>query len=744
MNVIYWAKTLSSLVFVFLLSGVVLRADETVIVRSGNGSLGSQDTQVRVLRFGRQGLITPTTSDFITAQTAQFAWIEPACCGYVFPLPSDPTAQWVGTTPGFNPESALYAIPFQITDTVIASATLDLPYSVDNAINGIYINGSPISGNSFDGDYHSEYRFIRTDVAPLLKPNSTNWLYLNVYDFGGISALIFRATITVNGAVQGAQSISPDHGGNTGNVSVRVIGTNFTPGTQVKLTGSGSDIIGTNTTVLTSNILTSTLVLTNALPGSRTVLIVSPDGTSVPVPGDFTVEQGGAPDLRIQKIATPAVLGRNETYFITVSNVGTVDSGMVPVIEDLDPWFTFVAANPVPDAVRQAPKAFPPGTGGSYDAFVEWDLPSIAAGGSQLLTYTVALDSSFPVSKTVIGPACIEITRAACEVAEVACFSAAAFACVQEGPEACEELVESCHAPFAACLLGAGAICTTVGTGVRGSVDPNDLIGPAGTGIQRWIRGDQPVQYATLFENLPTATKPATDVILTDNLSSETLDLTTLSVGLISFGNSVYTPVNAPLMAAPFTANIDLRPNRDLIVRINAALNPATGQVTIKFLSIDPATGLPPIDPLVGFLPPGIDGSVLFTIMPKPDLATGTVIQNQATVVFDANPPINTPTWSNTIDNTKPVSSVSALQASQISSTFAVQWAGSDSDSGIKDFSIYVSDSGGSFTPWLTNTTATQADYVGTRFPMDRMIWQAESRNSIPATRMLRGSMRTA
>jgi hypothetical protein len=32
---------------------------------------------------------------------------------------------------------------------------------------------------------------------------------------------------------------------------------------------------------------------------------------------------------------------------------------------------------------------------------------------------------------------------------------------------------------------------------------------------------------------------------------------------------------------------------------------------------------------------------------------TSTGISNTATVVFDVNPPISTPTWSNTIDNTK-------------------------------------------------------------------------------------------
>jgi hypothetical protein len=160
------------------------------------------------------------------------------------------------------------------------------------------------------------------------------------------------------------------------------------------------------------------------------------------------------------------------------------------------------------------------------------------------------------------------------------------------------------------------------------------------------------MQYIIEFENLPAATKDATDVTVTDNLNPSLFDLSTLAVGAVSFGSSAYVPPNLPLLVAPFTTDIDLRPSRALIVRVHAALNPTTGQVTVTFVSIDPATGLPPSNPLVGFLPPGVGGSVFLTVMPKTGLVTGTTIQNQATVVFDFNPPINTPIWSNTIGPT--------------------------------------------------------------------------------------------
>ena len=195
------------------LTAVLAYADQTITVRSGNGSVGSRDSQVHVLRYGRSADITPAAADFTTAQTAPFAYIVAPDATYVPSLPSDPAAKWIATTAGLTGESALYAISFQVTQTVIAAATLDLPYAVDNAINGVYLNGSPISGKSHDGDYHAEYRFVRNDIASLLRPNSVNWLYLNASDYGVIAALIFSTTIRIQGTAPGAQGILPDHGG---------------------------------------------------------------------------------------------------------------------------------------------------------------------------------------------------------------------------------------------------------------------------------------------------------------------------------------------------------------------------------------------------------------------------------------------------------------------------------------------------------------------------------------------------
>jgi hypothetical protein len=140
--------------------------------------------------------------------------------------------------------------------------------------------------------------------------------------------------------------------------------------------------------------------------------------------------------------------------------------------------------------------------------------------------------------------------------------------------------------------------------------------------------------------------------------------------------------------------------------------------VTWRFTSLDPATGQLPEDPLLGFLPPNAnppegEGSVLFSVMPKGGLGTGSEIRNQATIVFDVNPPIATNEWWNTIDQTMPDSQVLPLAATQSSPSFTVGWTGADAHSGVLDYWLYVSEDGGPFAPWLILATGESEMFTG-------------------------------
>ena len=168
-----------------------------------------------------------------------------------------------------------------------------------------------------------------------------------------------------------------------------------------------------------------------------------------------------------------------------------------------------------------------------------------------------------------------------------------------------------------------------------------------------------------------------------------------------------------------FLTEVDLRPEQDLIVEVSGWLDTGTGVLRWRLRSIDPETGALPEDPLAGFLPPNVtppegDGRVMFTVMPKAGLASGTEIGNGASIVFDVNDPIDTPAVLNTIDAGPPSSGVSELPSTTESSSFVVAWSGADDvgGSGIGRYDVYVSDNGGPFALWQS-TEEPSATWVG-------------------------------
>jgi len=263
------------------------------------------------------------------------------------------------------------------------------------------------------------------------------------------------------------------------------------------------------------------------------------------------------------------------------------------------------------------------------------------------------------------------------------------------------------------------------------SIDPNSLTGPAGYGPSDFVAPYTVFPYQIDFENAPTATAPAQRVVISDPLDPN-LDWSTLQLTGIGFGDTnIVIPPDSQYYATtvPMTEN-----GESFVVEITISLNPATGLLTAVFQSIDPNTQLPP-DVLTGFLPPE-DGTgrgmgyISFIIDPKSGLPTGTQIRNVALITFDANPAIATdqvndedPTQGvdsskqalNTIDAGPPTSSVGPLPPEETSTSFTVTWSGQDDPggSGIAFYNIYVSDDGGPFTLWQSDTTATSATFTG-------------------------------
>jgi Ca2+-binding RTX toxin-like protein len=250
------------------------------------------------------------------------------------------------------------------------------------------------------------------------------------------------------------------------------------------------------------------------------------------------------------------------------------------------------------------------------------------------------------------------------------------------------------------------------------SRDPNDIIGPAGAGQEHWITTATSLPYTILFENKPEATASVHQLKITQKLDAD-LDWRTFRIGNFGWGDLQFT---VPEKRSFYSDRLNLTSTLGLYVDVAAGIDVTTGDAYWTLTAINPATGEMETDPLKGFLPPNDakasgQGFVNYSVGAKRGTATGTVIDAQARIIFDYNEPIDTPTIFNTIDSDLPVSSVATLPIIAEDTTFTVSWSGQDSENGsaVADYTIYVSKDGGAYTPWLTNTTLSEATYTGER-----------------------------
>ncbi len=193
---------------------------------------------------------------------------------------------------------------------------------------------------------------------------------------------------------------------------------------------------------------------------------------------------------------------------------------------------------------------------------------------------------------------------------------------------------------------------------VVGSSDPNDKRSPTGVGTERFILTDQPIEYTINYENVVTATAAVQELLVIDQLHPE-LDYDTFRFTEIVYSDYVIpiagtSPYSLSLLDQPPTGILTGTAEGVLAVEVDAFINTIKGEVTWYLKLIDTATGGFPEDPFAGFLPPedgtgrGL-GHVRFSVKPKPDISSGTVITNSAVITFDYNEPIVTNVVSNTI-----------------------------------------------------------------------------------------------
>ncbi len=249
------------------------------------------------------------------------------------------------------------------------------------------------------------------------------------------------------------------------------------------------------------------------------------------------------------------------------------------------------------------------------------------------------------------------------------------------------------------------------------SSDPNEIVGPGGFGGSKFIAAGQNLAYTIFFQNKPTASAPAQQVVVTTVLDPN-VDLSTFQLTSIGWGNFTQS---VPAGLQSYSVRVSyVQPDtgKTILVDIVASLNATTRTLTWTLKTLDPATLDLPGDALAGFLPPddasgrGV-GFVSYSAALNPNIPTGASVSAAASIVFDTNAAISTNTWTNTIDAAAPGSVVNALPAQTLTTAIPVSWIGSDAgnESGLQSFSIFVSIDGGPYSLWL-NTPAASAVYL--------------------------------
>ncbi len=235
------------------------------------------------------------------------------------------------------------------------------------------------------------------------------------------------------------------------------------------------------------------------------------------------------------------------------------------------------------------------------------------------------------------------------------------------------------------------------------SVDPNEKFGPGGINNCRYVPLGHPYQYMITFENDSAATAAAERVIIIDTLDKNVFDLSSFHAIGFGFGDTTYMFKQED----GDTVYIDLRPEKNTIVRVFYHLDNSSGVLRWVFQALDPDTYDYVSNVNDGFLPPNRkapegDGNILYSIQPVNGLADGTPINNSAHIVFDWNEEIPTETWKNVTDNTPPESVVNALPAKETDKDFTVSWQGSDAGSGVYSYTVFVSENDSAYYPWIS------------------------------------------
>jgi probable HAF family extracellular repeat protein len=236
------------------------------------------------------------------------------------------SGQVVGSIPGPNNHATLW-----INGTATDLGTLGGAGSDARAINSL---GQIVGASNTSTGGTDAFIYLKGSMIDLNKQIfDSNWQLdsaTGINDAGQIVGTGRRLGLTRAFLLTPFTGITPNHGGNVGSVVAQIFTPGLRPGSTVTLSAPGQpDIIGQDITtfdVSHTTLLQTTLDLTGAQPGPRSVVVTQPDGTTVTLPDRFTIEQGGSAQVWVDIIARSVFEpGVAQPVTIFYGNRGNID-----------------------------------------------------------------------------------------------------------------------------------------------------------------------------------------------------------------------------------------------------------------------------------------------------------------------------------------------------------------------------------------------------------------------------------
>jgi uncharacterized repeat protein (TIGR01451 family) len=436
------------------------------------------------------------------------------------------------------------------------------------------------------------------------------------------------------------------------------------------------------------------------------------------------------PDIEIHKAGSRATAGRETLYAIQVTNTGSTIARNVSVDEYLQPWFTYAAATPKPDNLTTAVvrngtaeeiEAVTTYNGSQVDlendltkTTIRWTIEKLRPGESRILTYQARLEETAPTGMSVTGEACVskgpcgkkfksckqEVTSK-CNVSNILGKADQVASCLKPSPAGCvmgffsqtTNLCKKagtalvCESAYKTCrqqspnAIPVDPPCDDDSKDVTAPKDPNDKLVAA----DRYVQSSDRLPYTVRFENIGNAT--ARDVFVTDRLP-DSLNRSTLEVfdtngthrALTDAGNVTLLNQTKNRTKTVIINGTKVIVNETVVEQHNASLDGRTVTWHLENIGLEPNE----------------TGRVVLSVAPDPTLASGTRIENNATIRFDNVSTLTTNNTVNVIDDTPPSCTVDPLP-DRSPRLVPLSWSGTDSVGEIESATLMVSNDSGTW-----------------------------------------------